>query len=359
MENFINTLIYAASAVLCSGLLAFALTPPVRVLAFLIGAVDVPTDERRMHTKPTPRIGGLAIFGGFSISTLVFGTYSPALGAVLVGGIMMIIMGILDDVYRLKAWMKLIVQAAAAGVAVLFGVVIDHITLFGCLVEFGVLSIPITIFWIVGLTNAINLLDGLDGLACGVSCISSVTMLVVALILSEGNIAVVLAALVGACIGFLPYNTNPAKIFMGDTGALLLGFALSTISVSAMFKFYAIITFVVPMLAMALPLFDTLFAIIRRLLKGQSPMTPDRGHLHHRLIDMGLSQKQAVAILYCLSAVLGLTAVVINTHGPMRITLLIAELLLAVIIGFFVKSQIEHPANAPHKDEEKPSEPTE
>ena len=352
-------------ALVVAVILAFATTPPVKRFAEKVGAIDVPKDARRVHKKPIPRMGGMAIFIGFLLAVLLFAEIDKSLRGTLIGCLIIVATGAIDDIKPMKWWVKLICQVLAAVVAVAHGVTINvlfnpNILSDNTVVFLGALSIPITIIWIVAITNAVNLIDGLDGLACGVSCISSITMLVVALILSEGNIAVVLAALVGACIGFLPYNANPAKIFMGDTGALLLGFALSTISVSAMFKFYAIITFVVPMLAMALPLFDTLFAIIRRLLKGQSPMTPDRGHLHHRLIDMGLSQKQAVAILYCLSAVLGLTAVVINTHGPLRITLLIAELLLAVFIGFFVKNQIEHPANTPHKEDARPSsEPTE
>ncbi len=183
---------------------------------------------------------------------------------------------------------------------------------------------PVTILWIVGITNSVNLIDGLDGLAVGVSTIASTTMFVVALLVSEGNVAVILAALMGACLGFMPYNLNPAKIFMGDTGSLLLGYVLATVSVVGMFKFYAIVTFVVPILALFLPLFDTLCAIVRRLLRGQSPMHPDRGHLHHRLIDMGLSQKQAVAVLYSLSAVLGLCAVVLATSGALRTFLLVA-----------------------------------
>ena len=339
---------------------AFATTPPVKAFAVKVGAIDVPKDARRIHKHPIPRMGGLAIFIGFIIAVLLFAEVDVQLRGILIGCVIIVAAGAIDDIIAMKWWVKLLAELVAAVVAVAHGVVIEvlfnpNIFSENASLLLGYLSIPVTVFWIIGITNAVNLIDGLDGLACGVSSISSATMLVVALILSEGNTAIVLAALVGACLGFIPYNANPAKIFMGDTGALLLGFALATISVTAMFKFYAIITFVVPLLALALPLFDTLFAIIRRLLKGQNPMKPDRGHLHHRLIDMGLSQKQAVAILYCLSAVLGLTAVVINTHGVLRIVLLVAELLLAIGIGFFVRSQIIHPANAPHHEEEKSS----
>ncbi|MBE6562701.1 MAG: undecaprenyl/decaprenyl-phosphate alpha-N-acetylglucosaminyl 1-phosphate transferase [Ruminococcaceae bacterium] len=309
MENLINTIIYAVSAVLCSGLLAFALTPPVRVLAFLIGAVDVPTDERRMHTKPTPRIGGLAIFGGFAISALVFGTYTPALGAVLAGGFIMVVMGILDDVYRLKAWVKLIVQVAAAVVAVLFGVVIEHITLFGYVIEFGVLSIPISILWIVGLTNAINLLDGLDGLACGVSAIMSITLLGVVLLHGDYQSALIMAILAAACLGFLPFNMNPARIFMGDTGSLFLGYTMAVMSVQGVFKMHTVISFIIPIAMFALPLLDTLFAIFRRIKGGESPFAPDRKHLHHKLVDMGFTQREAVRILYAVCGILGLVSI--------------------------------------------------
>ncbi len=336
MDKLITTLIYAVSAILCSGLLAFALTPPVRVLAFLIGAVDVPTDERRMHTKPTPRIGGLAIFGGFSISSLVFGTYSPALGAVLAGGLMMVVLGILDDVYRLKAWMKLIAQIGAAAVASLFGVVIEHITLFGVVIEFGVFSIPITILWIVGLTNAINLLDGLDGLACGVSAIMSITLLGVVLLHGDYQSALLMAILAAACLGFLPFNTNPARIFMGDTGSLFLGFAMAVMSVQGVFKMHTVISFIIPLSMFALPLLDTLFAIFRRLKGGESPFAPDRKHLHHKLVDMGFTQREAVRILYAVCGILGLVSITFSEdmfgEGKLVKTIIVA--VCAVIVFF-------------------------
>lgn len=195
--------------------------------------------------------------------------------------------------------------------------------------ELGWLSIPISVLWIVAITNSVNLIDGLDGLACGVSTISSMTLLVIALIVSEPDVAILMAALAGACIGFLPYNLNPAKIFMGDTGSTFLGFILATVSIQGLFKFYAIISFAVPFLMLGLPIFDTCFAILRRVAKGQSPMSPDRGHIHHRLIDMGFSQKQAVAVLYIISAILGLSAVVLTTIGVVRAMLFLMALCVA------------------------------
>ena len=184
----------------------------------------------------------------------------------------------------------------------------------------------------------VSLDHGLDGLACGVSAIASLTMLVVSMLVSDSNsnVATILAALCGACIGFIPYNLNPAKIFMGDTGALLLGYILATASVIGMFKFYAIVTFILPVLALAVPLSDTLFAFTRRILHGQSPFHADRGHFHHKLLDMGLNQKQAVAVLYAISAILGLAAVLITSEGPARNILAAIAFAIAVCIWWFV-----------------------
>ena len=182
----------------------------------------------------------------------------------------------------------------------------------------GVLSIPISVLWIVAITNAVNLIDGLDGLACGVSTISSMTMLVIALTVAEPDTALLMAALAGRLHRLLAYNLNPAKIFMGDTGSTFLGFILATVSIDGLFKSYAIISFAVPFLMLGLPIFDTCFAILRRVSHGQSPMAPDRGHIHHRLIDMGFSQKQAVAVLYIISAILGLSAVVLTTTNVLK-----------------------------------------
>ena len=331
---------------------SIAMTPIVKAFAQRVGAMDVPGEARRVHDHPIPRMGGLAIFLGFIISVVLFADVTKQVQGILIGAVIIVATGAVDDIISLRYWIKLLAQIAAAVVAVVHGVVIDilmnpNIFSQNPSLILGVLGVPITVIWIVGITNSVNLIDGLDGLACGVSTISSITMLVVAMMVSEGNVALILAALAGACIGFIPYNLNPAKIFMGDTGALLLGYVLATVSVLGMFKFYAIVTFVVPILALALPLFDTLFAIIRRLLRGQNPLTPDRGHLHHRLIDMGLSQKQAVAVLYSLSAVMGLTAVVISTQGALRVLLLVVELLIAAAVGVFVIRTIERPANHP------------
>ena len=324
----------AAAALFVAAVVALISTPVVRSLAFRIGAVDVPKDGRRMHDHPIPRMGGLAIFFGFLLSVLVFLPLSLQLRSMLLGAVVIVILGIFDDIYALSAKLKFVVQIAAALIAVLGGnqiTVLSNINVFSSepYWELGWLSYPITVLWIVAITNAVNLIDGLDGLACGVSTISSMTLLVIALNVSEPDVAVLTAALAGACIGFLPYNLNPAKIFMGDTGSTFLGFVLATVSIQGLFKFYTIFSFAVPFLMLALPIFDTCFAILRRVSKGQSPMAPDRGHIHHRLIDMGFSQKQAVAVLYVISAILGLSAVVLTTNGTVRAMLFLVALCVA------------------------------
>ena len=334
-----------AAALVTALLIAFIATPVVKSLAQKVGAVDVPKDERRMHDHPIPRMGGLAIFLGFLLSTLVFVPMSEAMRGMLLGVILIVILGIFDDIYALPALPKLIVQIAAALIAVMHGNVIQVISNPNLFSDnpywsLGAWSVPVSVIWIVAITNAVNLIDGLDGLAVGVAAISSMTMLVIAMLVSENLVALTMAALAGGCIGFMPYNQNPAKIFMGDTGSTFLGFVLATVSIQGLFKFYTIISFAVPFLMLGLPLFDTCFAILRRISKGQNPMAPDRSHVHHRLIDMGFNQKQAVGILYVISAILGLSAVVLTTSGALKAMVLLCALCLAGL--FAAKVSISH-----------------
>ena len=334
-------------AIVAAFVMSFAATPVVKSFARRVGAMDVPKDGRRMHDHPIPRLGGLAMFLGFILSVLLFADITTPVRGILLGSVLIVIIGVIDDIVSVKSGVKLIVQIAAAVVAILHGIVIDVLSnpnLFSehLFLQLGWLAIPITIIWIVGITNSVNLIDGLDGLSVGVSAIASVTMLVIALLVSESNVAVILAALVGACLGFIPYNFNPAKIFAGDTGALLLGYVLATVSIMGMFKVYALISFAVPFIVLALPIFDTAFAFLRRILKGQNPMKPDRGHLHHRLIDMGLTQKQAVAILYCVSIVLGLAAVLLTTSGAVKAVIFVLAFVVAAAVGIFIMRTTRH-----------------
>ena len=287
---------------------------------------------------------------GWAVAIFLALNYSPELARVIpleslgtavrtaCAAVIIVVLGVVDDIMALPAKLKFVIQIAAALIPALNGVSIQALSnpnIFSPNAYWVLnwLSVPVTVLWIVGITNAVNLIDGLDGLANGVSAISAATVLVIALITSDAQVAVVMAALVGACVGFLPYNLNPAKMFMGDTGATFLGFILSTMSIQGLFKFYAVISFAVPFLILGLPIFDTAFAMIRRMAHGQSPMHADRGHIHHRLIDMGLNQKQAVATLYVISGILGLSAVVLTTGGEAKAMLLLIALCVVAVVA--------------------------
>lgn len=349
--------VFVFLALLVAFLISFAATPMVIALAPKIHAIDVPKDARRVHKKPIPLIGGLAIFYGFVISVLCFGIIDREMVGILIGAVILVTTGVIDDIIEMKAIIKLLCQIVAAAIVVFCGVEIGHLTNPFCgwfgpeYISFGVLSAPLTVIWIVGVTNAVNLIDGLDGLAVGVSSIASVALLALTLLAQNLNVAILAAAVAGACIGFLPYNFNPAKIFMGDTGAMFLGYILACISVQGLLKTYAVITFAAPILVLGLPIFDTMFAILRRLFTGKPIMAPDRGHLHHRLLDMGLSQKQTVLVLYTLTAALCLTAVVTAMKGPERGILLIVAVLVIILftMQFMVAPKLKH--NGQAKDE--------
>ncbi len=338
-----------AAALAVAFLISLILTPVVRTLAVKMGAVDDPRrrndPERRMHDHPVPRMGGLAIVMGFLLSVLVFLPMNGQLQRILLGAVLIVVMGVFDDIYDLSAKLKLVGQIIAALIVTVGegGMAIEALSnpnIFSSNPYWvlGWLSVPVTVVWIVGMTNAVNLIDGLDGLACGVSSISSLTLLVIALLLGEPQVAILVAALAGGCLGFLPYNLNPAKIFMGDTGSTFLGFVLACVSIQGLFKMYTLISFVVPFLLFGLPIFDTCFAFIRRIAHGQSPMHADRSHVHHRLIDMGFSQKQAVAVLYVITAILGLSAVVLTTSGAVKAMLLLFAFCAAGAVALSIYS---------------------
>ncbi len=348
-------------------LVCFFMTPPVKRFAENVGAMDIPKDDRRVHDHPIPRMGGLAIFTGFVISVLIFVDMSMEVMGLLLGAVIIAVMGALDDILCLNPWIKLGGQLLAALVAMRCGIVFDAISNPGFLkaastIQLGWLSFPLTILWIIMCTNAVNLIDGLDGLAVGVSAISSISMMVVSLLVpfATGSIPLLLACLAGACFGFMPYNLNPAKIFMGDVGSQFLGFVLSCVSIMGLFKFHAIITFLIPLLSLAVPLGDTVFAFFRRIFHGQSPFHADRGHIHHKLIAMGMNQKQAVAVLYAVSAVLGMIAVLIAGPGTgIRIVCIIAAFAISLTVWLFVfrKNRQNHLEHTPAHTEHAPAAP--
>ncbi len=341
-QNTVISFIYVSIALICSACIAFTMTPVARVIAFKIGAVDVPKDKRRMHRVAMPLMGGVAIYTAFVITTLAFcdlAANAKEICGLLAGATFIVITGILDDKFNLKPILKLLMQIVAALIVAFCGVTVDNIGIFmsnGEMLSLGVLSIPITVIWIVGMTNAVNLIDGLDGLSCGVSAISALSILISSFFMTDTPLFATLltAILAGSCIGFLPYNFNPAKIFMGDTGSMFLGFSLSVISILGVFKTTAVISYWVPFIAFAVPIFDTSFAFIRRILKGKSPFSADRGHIHHRLIDMGFNQRQSVTILYAISSIFGIAAILWAIKKPVAGFVIIISAIIILFINW-------------------------
>lgn len=338
-----------AIAFLLAFITSFVMVPYTIKLAKKVGAIDYPSD-RRVNKRPIPRIGGLAVIAGFLLSAIYLiitmsiegnlelggeENYKMKLLGLLLGIIVLSIFALLDDIKTLKPWQKLIGQVLAALIVYFFGIRIDTINE---IVIHPVLNFVLTIGWIVGITNAINLIDGLDGLSSGVSLISCISLLIIFSTNDSPIISIVLiTALAGAIGGFLPFNVNPAKTFIGDVGAQFLGFSLATISILGVAKTVTLVVLIAPILVLALPIFDTIFAIIRRIVKGKSfkaVFQADKGHLHHRLMKRGFSQKQAVAILYGASASLGMFAVILIDDGIWK-ALSFAFIVIAIIaIGY-------------------------
>ncbi|MGL4790235.1 MAG: glycosyltransferase family 4 protein, partial [Anaerotignaceae bacterium] len=311
------------------------MTPVAKKISLKVGAIDYPK-ARGMHKDPMPRMGGIAIVAGFMLTLLIIYRFtnldSPMqLIGFIAGAGIIVVLGIVDDCFTLRARFKFLIQIVAALVVVFFGIKIN-VVLWPFTAVLQKFSIPITVLWIVGVTNAVNLIDGLDGLAAGVSSIAALSLMVLCILTGDEISVVLTATIAGSCLGFLPRNFNPAQIFMGDTGSTFLGFTLAVTSILGVFKGYAVLALVVSMLCLGLPIFDTLFAMVRRMAKGESIMKPDRGHLHHRLIDRGLSQKQAVMILYGVSMLCGLLAIVIS----MKSTTTLLVLLLTVFVLSFL-----------------------
>lgn len=337
-----NIILNSLIALLTAVTVALITTPIVKAIAPHIGAVDVPKDNRRMHTKPMPLCGGIAIFLGFSVAMLLFSEMTAESWGIWLGGLAIVILGVVDDIFNLNAKLKFFLQFVATLIPVCFGLTMEHINVFGHNLHLGIFAYPLTLLWIVALTNAVNLIDGLDGLACSVTAVGSVALFAVGIVISSPAIMITSASLFGACIGFLPYNFNPAKIFMGDTGAMFLGYIVATLSVYGFYQQPTTVSFMIPVLIFGFPIFDTAFAFTRRILAGRSPFSADRGHSHHRLIDRGFNQREAVAILDAVSALLGILAVltaVSSVTGRIIITCVSVAAIIAVAIFFKLKKK--------------------
>jgi UDP-GlcNAc:undecaprenyl-phosphate GlcNAc-1-phosphate transferase len=313
-------------------------TPFVIKLAKKIGAVDKP-NNRKVHAKVMPRLGGLAIFIGVIVGYYAVGLFNQQISAISVGGILIILLGILDDLYELSAKIKLLGQIGVAGLVVYSGLTIDILTIpFVGTYDLGWTTYPITIFWIVAITNAINLIDGLDGLSAGISVISIATIAVMAGFADKILILTLSMILLGSIIGFLFYNFHPAKIFMGDTGSLFLGYSISILSLLGLYKSVTLFSFIVPIIILGVPIFDTSFAIIRRIVNKRPISAPDKSHLHHRLLALGLSHRNTVLVIYGIGIIFSISAIIFSAStlwGSIFIVavLLIAGEIVAEIIG--------------------------
>lgn len=348
-----------AIAFLLAFITAFVVTPYTIKLAKKVGAVDTPIDQRRINKTTMPRLGGLAVIAGFLVSVIYLliimyieksinlsgiEHYEFKLLGFFIGALIIGIVCFIDDMKDLPALVKLIAQIIAAIVCVMFGVRIEHVSLpFIDATQLGLgeaFSVILTVGWIVGITNAINLIDGLDGLSSGIALISCISLMIIFSLNGSPLIAIVLiTALAGALTGFLPFNFNPAKTFIGDTGSNFLGYALAVISILGTAKTYTLIVIVAPLIVLALPVFDTLMAIIRRIKNGKSlkaVIEPDNGHLHHRMLRKGFSQKQAVLILYGISATLGMFTIILLDSGIWKA--ISFALMVVAVIGLGYKN---------------------
>lgn len=300
-------------AFVISCLTTFLLVYPIKIVAIKWKVIDIP-NGRKVHTEAKPRLGGLAIVLGTFLGLFFLKPNHPYFDEYIIGAVIITITGILDDKFTLRPTVKLTGQLISAVFLIFSGVVIERITLpiFG-IIEFNLLiSVIVTLVWIIGITNAINLIDGLDGLASGVSSIALISILVMAV--ADSNIFVIslCIVLVSSNLGFLYHNFYPAKIYMGDTGSLFLGYSISVISILGLFKKIALFSFVIPVIVLAVPIFDTLFAIIRRLLSGEKILKPDKKHIHHQLLDAGFSHRTTVLIIYGISSVFGVLAIIFS-----------------------------------------------
>lgn len=325
---------------LTSLIIAFIATPYVKKLAVKVGAVDAP-NQRKVHTRIMPRMGGLAIYLGYMAAFFLFVPFAEKteMLGIFIGSTIVMLVGMLDDKYQLAPKWKLLGQLLATVIVVVpFGLKIGVVNLpYSGSLDFGSgwllwLAVPITMFWIVGVTNAVNLIDGLDGLSAGVSAIATATMAIVALLMDEYNVAIYCCVLLGAILGFLYFNFHPARLFMGDTGSLFLGFNLAALSIMG-FKEALFVSFIIPIVVLGVPLWDTFFAIVRRIVNKKPISSPDKGHLHHCLLNMGLSHRSTVLVIYTISLFFGTMAILLTKTTKWTTLIVMVALLIAIHLG--------------------------
>ena len=318
-------------------LTSLVLVPIVKKIALHVGAMDMP-NKRKVHKVPMPRLGGLAIYFSFLLGYILYGEINTQMISILISSFLLVIVGIFDDIKPVRARYKLVVQIIAAAIVVIYGdLAFQEISFLGLKFYFASwFNDFLAIFFIVGITNAINLIDGLDGLASGISAIYFLTIAIIAIILNRlGGLDIVLSLIMlGATLGFLIHNFPPAKIFMGDTGSLFLGFMISVIALLG-YKITTFTSLIVPVIILAIPIFDTLFAILRRLLKGQNIGEADKEHFHHQLLKMKYSPVASILIIYAIDiafAVVSILYVLGDNQFAIAIYVILMILLLFIVL---------------------------
>ena len=314
--------------------------PMVGKIANHIGALDIP-NERKVHKNPIPRLGGLGIYFGFLLGYMIFGHESIQMNSILIGSFIIMVTGIIDDIKPIPAKYKFLGQLVGAAIIPIYGgIALREVSAFGLYINFGMLSVPVTILFIVAIINCMNLIDGLDGLAGGLSSIYFLTVGIIAMIMkSPGGLDVILTfVMLGSTLGFLWHNFNPAKIFMGDSGSMFLGYIIAVIALLG-FKNVTLTSFIIPLLLLAIPILDTLFAILRRLINHKPISMPDKSHLHHQLLRLSFSQRKTVLIIYFIDILFAIASIIYvlkdSTSG-----IIIYSLLLIIVVTFIFKTDI-------------------
>lgn len=315
--------------IIITALFSFVLTPIIIRFSYFIGAVDKP-NYRKVHTKPVSMLGGVIILCAFLFGLWIGQPVEKEIYPIIIGALLIQITGLIDDFIDLPAIIKLIAQIGVATIVVYHGITLDLITLpFGIVIEFGILSIPMTILWIVAVTNAINLIDGLDGLAAGVSGIALATIGFIAIIQQNIFIMMLCSVLIGALLGFLKYNFYPARIFLGDNGALMLGFIIGVLSLLG-FKNITLISLFFPVIILAVPFIDMSFAMIRRYRQGKPIMQADKSHLHHKLLQLGYTHPQTVMLIYSIAALFSVASVILYLSSVWGAILIVLLLIITI-----------------------------
>ena len=315
------------------------IVPFIKKVAIHVGALDIP-NERKVHSKPMPRLGGLAMFLGFLFSYMIFGEPSSTMNSILIGSFIVVLTGTVDDIKPLKSSVKFIAQMVAAIIISCYGkLLIQDITAFGLYFDLGILSYPITIFFILGCLNCINLIDGLDGLAAGISAIYFATIGIISIIMGKTGLDFVLTfIMLGSVLGFLVHNFHPATIFAGDSGSLFMGFMVAVIALLG-FKSVTLTSLIIPLLILAVPILDTIFAILRRLIKGEKISKPDKKHSHHQLLKKNFSHRQTVLIIYAIDILFAFASIIYVLHDQ-KIGYVIYAILTIIVLTFVLTTDI-------------------